>query len=72
MNRLLKTGMASALMIGALAGCTNPNDPGQRAAGGALFDPVDQDTDRRRVIGHRNGMRKAVNHSRTLASKGRV
>ncbi len=37
MNRLLSTGMVGALMIGALAGCTNPNDPGQRAAGGALI-----------------------------------
>ena len=37
MNRLLKTGAAGALMLSALVGCTNPNDPGQRAAGGALI-----------------------------------
>jgi hypothetical protein len=37
MNRLLKTGVVGALMVGALAGCSNPNDPGQRAAGGALI-----------------------------------
>jgi len=37
MNRLLTTGMVGALMLGTLAGCTNPNDPGQRAAGGALI-----------------------------------
>lgn len=37
MNRLLKTGVVGALMLGALTGCTNPYDPGQRAAGGALI-----------------------------------
>ena len=37
MNPLLKTGVVGALMACALAGCTNPNDPGQRAAGGALI-----------------------------------
>ena len=37
MNRLLKTGAAGALMLGVLAGCSNPYDPGQRAAGGALI-----------------------------------
>jgi hypothetical protein len=36
MNRLLRTGMV-ALMLGALAGCTNTHDPFQRAAGGALI-----------------------------------
>jgi YMGG-like Gly-zipper len=36
MNSLLKTG-AAVLMLSALAGCTNPNDPGQRAASGALI-----------------------------------
>ena len=29
--------MVGALMLGALAGCTNPNDPGQRTADGALI-----------------------------------
>ena len=37
MNRLLSAGMAGALMLGALTGCSNPYDPGQRAAGGALI-----------------------------------
>jgi hypothetical protein len=37
MTRLLKTGTVGALMVVALAGCTNPNDPGQRAVGGALI-----------------------------------
>ena len=37
MNPLLKTGVVGALMLGALTGCTNPYDPGQRAAGGALI-----------------------------------
>ena len=37
MNRIVKTGVAGALMLGALAGCTNPHDPFQRAAGGALI-----------------------------------
>ena len=36
MNSLLKTGTA-VLMLSVLAGCTNPYDPGQRAAGGALI-----------------------------------
>src|SRR6202035_4870810 len=37
MARLLKTGVVGVLMACALAGCTNPYDPGQRAAGGALI-----------------------------------
>jgi hypothetical protein len=37
MNPLLKTAAAGALMLAALTGCSNPNDPGQRAAGGALI-----------------------------------
>jgi hypothetical protein len=37
MNPLITTGVVSALMLSALTGCTNPNDPGQRAAGGALI-----------------------------------
>ena len=37
MDRLLKTGAVGVLMVCVLAGCTNPYDPGQRAAGGALI-----------------------------------
>ena len=37
MNSFIKTGVVGALMLGAVTGCTNPNDPGQRAAGGALI-----------------------------------
>ena len=37
MNPLIKTGMAAALMLGALTGCTDTTDPGQRAVGGALI-----------------------------------
>ncbi len=37
MNRIIKTGVAGVLMLGALGGCANTTDPGQRAAGGALI-----------------------------------
>lgn len=36
MNRILTTGLAGMLALGALGGCANTTDPGQRAAGGAL------------------------------------
>jgi hypothetical protein len=36
-TRLLATGVISAGMILALASCTNPYDPGQRAVGGGLI-----------------------------------
>jgi uncharacterized membrane protein len=36
MNRMIKTGVA-ALILASIAGCTNPNDPGQRTADGALI-----------------------------------
>lgn len=37
MNPILKSGVVGALMLGAVTGCTNPHDPFQRAAGGALI-----------------------------------
>jgi hypothetical protein len=37
MNRLLKTATVGLLMLGTVTACTNPYDPGQRAAGGALL-----------------------------------
>lgn len=37
MSRLLKNLAAAALVAGAVAGCTDPYDPGQRAVGGGLL-----------------------------------
>ena len=37
MNQLIKSAALGALLLGSVAACTNPNDPGQRAAGGALI-----------------------------------
>jgi len=37
MNPIFATGLAGALMLSTLAGCTNRYDPGQRAVGGALI-----------------------------------
>ncbi len=37
MNSSLKTAVVGVLLLGALGGCTNTYDPGQRAAGGALI-----------------------------------
>jgi hypothetical protein len=36
-KRSIASGVASAAMILALASCTNPYDPGQRAVGGGLL-----------------------------------
>jgi hypothetical protein len=33
----IRTVTIGALMLGAVSACTNPNDPGQRAVGGALI-----------------------------------
>jgi hypothetical protein len=37
MNRLLKSGAMGAFFLATVTACTNPYDPGQRAAGGALI-----------------------------------
>jgi outer membrane lipoprotein SlyB len=37
MNRLIKASTLGLLMLGSVAACTNPNDPGQRAVGGGLL-----------------------------------
>jgi hypothetical protein len=37
MISVFRTAAAGALMLSAVTACTNPNDPGQRAAGGALI-----------------------------------
>src|SRR5205823_11672149 len=37
MKRLIAPGVLAAGMVLALAGCTNPYDPGQRAVGGGLL-----------------------------------
>ena len=37
MNRYLSAGTVGLLMLGSVAACTNPNDPGQRTVGGALI-----------------------------------
>lgn len=34
---MLKTGMLGLLLLAGVPACTNPYDPGQRAAGGALL-----------------------------------
>jgi hypothetical protein len=37
MNSSFKTAVAGVLMLGALGGCANTTDPGQRTVGGALI-----------------------------------
>ena len=37
MNHFLSTAMVGALTLGALTGCANTTDPGQRTVGGALI-----------------------------------
>ncbi len=36
-TNLLRTGAIGLLMMGSMSACSNPYDPGQRAAGGALI-----------------------------------
>ena len=37
MNRILASGTVALMLLAGVSACTNPNDPGQRAAGGALI-----------------------------------